>query len=266
VLLSANSLSLRYNESPVVQDFSLSVAPKTMIGLIGPNGGGKTTILRALAGLIEPAAGTVTVSGKQAYRMERRVRARCIGWVPQQEIAPWMLTVIEMVHLGRAPHRGWLLPYTADDKRVVELALTRTDLLSLKYRPVNKLSGGEFQRVLIARVLAQEPQVLLLDEPTANLDIHHQVEILELVRDLIEEKELSVVMAVHDLNLAARYCDQLILLHNGRQVSAGTPEHVLTSENLSMVFGVEAQLYRDPWGYWSVSVRKKSEKRSYINV
>jgi iron complex transport system ATP-binding protein len=261
MLLSANSLSLSYNGHNVVEGFNLSIAPKTIVGLIGPNGSGKTTILRALAGLMEPRAGTALVQGHHAARLNKQIRARKIGWVPQQESAAWPLTVSEVVRLGRAPHRGWLMPFTKDDLDIVECALARADLLELKHRPVNKLSGGEFQRVLIARVLAQEPEALLLDEPTASLDVHHQVQVLDLVRGLVNEKGLSVVMAIHDLNLAARYCDQLVLLHNGRQVSVGTPEEVLTAENLRAVFHVEAKLYRDPWGAWAVSMRQNNPLR-----
>lgn len=255
MLISANSLSLSYNGHNVVEGFNLSIPKQTIVGLVGPNGSGKTTILRALAGLIEPRAGTALVQGKHAFHLDKRLRARKIGWVPQQESAAWPLTVAEVVRLGRAPHRGWLMPFTTDDMKIVEHALARADLLELKHRPVNKLSGGEFQRVLIARVLAQEPEALLLDEPTASLDIHHQIQVLDLVRSLVSEKGLSVVMAIHDLNLAVRYCDQLVLLNRGRQVSAGTPEEVLTPQNLHTVFGVNAQLYRDPWGAWAVSVQ-----------
>ena len=140
------------------------------------------------------------VEGKNASTLDKRLRARKIGWVPQQESAAWPLTVVEVVRLGRAPHRGWLMPFTSEDMDIVECALARADLLTLKHRPVNKLSGGEFQRVLIARVLAQEPEALLLDEPTASLDIHHQIQVLDLVRSLVHEKGLSVVMAIHDLN------------------------------------------------------------------
>lgn len=255
MLLSAHSLTLSYNGHHVVQDFNLSIPERAIVGLVGPNGSGKTTILRALAGLIEPRAGMALIQGKPASRLDKRLRARKIGWVPQQESAAWPLTVAEVVRLGRAPHRGWLMPFTAEDMKIVECALARADLLDLKDRPVNKLSGGEFQRVLIARVLAQEPEALLLDEPTASLDVHHQIQVLDLVRGLVDEKGLSVVMALHDLNLAVRYCDQLVLLHNGRQVSAGAPEEVLTPDNLRAVFGVEARLYRDPWGAWAVSVQ-----------
>jgi iron complex transport system ATP-binding protein len=262
MLIAAKELTLSYNGHAVVQDFNLSIPRQTMVGLVGPNGSGKTTILRALAGLIEPVLGHAFVNGMQACQLDKRMRARQIGWVPQQEIAAWPLTVYEVVRLGRAPHRGWLMPYTNEDKNIIERALTRADLLTLKSRPVDKLSGGELQRVLIARVLAQEPEVLLLDEPTANLDIHHQVQVLDLVRDLVQEKSLSVVMAIHDLSLAARYCDQLVLLHKGREVSTGKPEEVLTPNNLREVFGVKARLYRDPWGAWAVSVSKNGQDGS----
>jgi len=259
MLLSANSLSLSYNGHPVVRDFNLSIPSGRIVGLIGPNGSGKTTILRALAGLIEPRTGTALLEGKQASRLDKRLRARLIGWVPQQENAVWPLTVYEVVRLGRAPHRGWLMPYTSEDNKIVECALARAGLSSLKNRPVNKLSGGEFQRVLIARVLAQDPEALLMDEPTASLDIHHQIQVLDLVRGLVREKGLTVVMAIHDLSLAVRYCDELVLLHDGRQVSVGAPEDVLTPHNLRKVFGVEARLYRDPWGAWALSVQNIEE-------
>ena len=260
MLLAASSLTLSYNGHAVVQDFHLSVPHKTVVGLVGPNGSGKTTILRALAGLIEPVSGHALLKGVQAARLDKRTRARQIGWVPQLETAAWPLTVYEVVRLGRAPHRGWLMPYTSVDREIVERALARADLLPLRDRPVDKLSGGEFQRVLIARVLAQEPEVLLLDEPTANLDIHHQVQVLDLIRDLVLEKSLSVVIAIHDLSLAARYCDLLVLLDKGHEVSSGTPEEVLTPGNLRAVFGVKARLFKDPWGAWAVSVQRNGSR------
>jgi iron complex transport system ATP-binding protein len=260
MLLSAKALSLTYNGHLVVDGFNLELQEKTIVGLIGPNGSGKTTVLRGLAGLLQPVTGSALINGKEAAHMDKQLRARLVGWVPQQESSAWPLTVQEVVQLGRAPHRGWFMPFTAGDKDMVEQSLDRADLLSLKHRPVTKLSGGEFQRVLIARVLAQEPQALLLDEPTTSLDIQHQIQVLDLVRSLVKEKGLSIVMAIHDLNLAARYCDHLILLHHGRQVSAGSPEKVLTPENFRSVFGVDARLYRDPWNEWAVTVRNEHKE------
>ncbi len=255
MLITASDLALTYNGHRVVDGFNLKLNERSVIGLVGPNGSGKTTVLRGLAGLLEPVSGNALIGGKQAARMDKQQRARMVGWVPQQESSAWPLTVQEVVRLGRAPHRGWFMPFTPADMEIVERSLARADLLDLKHRPVTKLSGGEFQRVLIARVLAQEPRVMILDEPTTSLDIQHQIQVLDLVRGLVQEQGLSIIMAIHDLNMAARYCDGLVLMHKGRQISSGLPEEVLTPENFRAVFGVDARLYRDPWNEWAVTVR-----------
>ncbi len=254
--LLAEDLILGYGQRPVLQGLNLSLDDGEVLGLLGPNGAGKTTLLRALAGLLAPRRGRVRLDGQDLSRLDRRARARLLGWVPQRESAAWSLTVREMVQLGRAPHRGWFLPFTAEDRRIVDESLARTGLTDLQSRPVNTLSGGEFQRVLLARALAQRPRVLLLDEPTASLDIHHQIDILDRVQQLAQAEGLAVAMAIHDLNLAARYCSRVVLLRGGQVWSSGPPQEVLTPENLHAVFGVRAQLYRDPWGQWAVSVRK----------
>ena len=256
--LQADNLSLGYNGHNIIEALSLSVPQNKIFGLIGPNGSGKTTLLRALAGLMKPRGGAVYLRGSSINQLDSQKRARMVGWVPQREALAWPLTVGETVQLGRAPHRGWFLPYTHQDSLVVSRALQQTELVSLQDRPIDKLSGGEFQRVLIARALAQEPDLLLLDEPTANLDVHHQIQVLDLVQGLVQQGDLTVVMAIHDLNLAARYCDRLVLLHEGELQGIGGPEEVLTPENLRKVFGIEAKLYRDPWGDWAVGVRASS--------
>jgi iron complex transport system ATP-binding protein len=264
-VLQASRLSLGYNEQTIVQDFNLTIPPKTILGLVGPNGSGKTTILRALAGLLLPQDGTVLIQGESISELDSRKRARRIAWVPQRESLAWPLSVKETVQLGRAPHRGWLLPYTEHDYNIIDWAINLTELNDLKDRPIDQLSGGEFQRVLIARALAQEPEILLLDEPTANLDVHHQIQLFDLTKRLVNKNELTVVVAIHDLNLAVRYCDQLILLNCGQQKGIGKPEKVLTEDNLQTVFGIEARLYQDPWGYWAISVRSgKSNGRKEI--
>lgn len=254
-VIQASQLNLGYNRKTIVKEFNLAITSKTIVGLVGPNGSGKTTILRALAGLLHPRAGVVLVQGESLAQLDSRKRARQIAWVPQRESLVWSLSIEEAVQLGRAPHRGWFLPYTKQDHRMVDWAIELTELDDLKDRPVDQLSGGEFQRVLIARALAQEPEILLLDEPTTNLDVHHQIQLLDLIKRLANKKELTVIMAIHDLNLAVRYCDQLILLHDGQQKGIGKPEKVLTKDNLQTVFGIEAKLYQDPWGYWAFSVR-----------
>jgi len=258
-VLQASQLSLGYNGLTIVQDFHMKAHSGRIIGLVGPNGSGKTTILRALAGLLKPKKGEVYIQGLDMNKIDSRTRARKIAWVPQRETMTWSLSVEETIQLGRAPHRGWLLPYTAGDHDKVNWALDLTELNNLKERPINKLSGGEFQRVLIARALAQDPIVLLLDEPTANLDVHHQIQVLDLIKNLVVQNNLSVIIAIHDLNLAVRYCDQIHLLDHGQQIGKGKPQDVLTEENLRSVFGIKAKLYQDPWGYWALSVRSNND-------
>ncbi len=253
--IEADRLALGYNGRTVVGNLSLTAHTGEMLGLIGPNGSGKTTVLRALAGLLTPREGVVLVNKQDIQRLGAAVRAQTIGLVPQGESQVWPMSVEEVVSLGRAPHRGWFLPLSKNDKTAVEQALTHTGLSDLRQRSIKKLSGGERQRVMIARALAQEPKVLLLDEPTANLDVHHQLRVLEMVRHLAAERQLIGVLAIHDLALAARYCDHLLLLHQGRAYAAGPPDEVLTVENLRTVFGVEAELYRDPRGQWALSIQ-----------
>ena len=175
--------------------------------------------------------------------------------MPQGETNVWPLAVEEIVMLGRAPHRGWLMPMSRTDRKAVDRALARAGLSELRGRLINKLSGGERQRVMIARALAQEPSILLLDEPTANLDVRHQIQVLDLVRQLVDSGSLTAILAIHDLSLAARYCDRLVLLHEGCEYAVGSPEEVLTTENLRVVYGVDAELYRDPYGQWALSVQ-----------
>lgn len=259
--LLAHQLDLAYRERKVVRNFDLSIHAGTMHGLIGPNGSGKTTVLRALAGLLPPKSGEICVNAEKLRQIPKQRRARIMGWVPQRESLAWSLTVEEVVALGRAPHRGWLLPYAKHDREIIRQALESAELGDFAKRPVDELSGGEFQRVLIARALAQEPKILLLDEPTANLDIHHQIQVLDLVKTLVEKEKLTAIIAIHDLGLAARYCDQLTLLDGGEIRCVGTPEQVLSPENLAAVFGVDAHLYRDPLGHWALSVRNGMGKK-----
>jgi iron complex transport system ATP-binding protein len=260
-LIEAQQLALGYNGYTVIDHLDLTARPGELVGLVGPNGAGKTTVLRALAGLLEPRGGSVLVDDQSIGGLSSAARARCIGLIPQGETYVWPLKVEELVLLGRAPHRGWLLPMSCHDHAVVEQALEMTQLVELRRRPIDRLSGGERQRVMIARALAQEPQVLLLDEPTANLDVHHQLRLLDLVRRLVDARKLTAVVAIHDLSLAARYCDRLMLLHQKHSYAVGKPEEVLTPDNLRVVFGIDAELYRDPRGEWALSVQADGEDR-----
>jgi iron complex transport system ATP-binding protein len=256
--LETRGLSCAYavnGRRAVLQAVDFALHSGELVGLIGPNGAGKTTLLRALSRLLRPLQGQVLLQKADIWQLSPRQVARQIGRVPQTANPAWPYTVEHVVGMGRYPHRSWLSPFNGRDAAIVEQALARLQLETLRHRPLNTLSGGEQQRALIARALVQEPGVLLLDEPIANLDIHHQYQVLALVKDLVKRSGLAVLMAIHDLELAARYCDRLVLLNQGRVWAAGPPAEVLQDEHLRTVFGVETQLYRDPLGHWALSVQ-----------
>jgi len=256
--LQAKALACTYangRSKTVLKDVNLSLHRGELVGLIGPNGSGKTTLLRALARLLPAQTGHVILDGQNIWQLPARQVAQKIGHVPQSATTAWPYSVEHVVRMGRFPHRSWLAPFNQRDSAAVENALTHLNLQPLRHRALNTLSGGEQQRVLIARALAQDPTVMLLDEPIANLDINHQHHALLMVRELVQNCRLAALMAIHDLGLAARYCDRLILLDRQQIVAEGRPQEVLRDENLRSAFGVEAQLYRDPLGQWALSVR-----------
>jgi ABC-type cobalamin/Fe3+-siderophores transport system ATPase subunit len=232
--------------APVLYELTLSVAAGEVVALIGPNGAGKSTALRVAAGILHPTSGNACLDGEDLATLAPRERARRIAVVPQEAPIPTGLFVREMVALGRTPYARTLLGPTAQDRQAVDWALEAAGVESLSKRLIDELSGGERQRVILARALAQQPRLLLLDEPTANLDLHHQVAMLELVRGLSRERGLAVLAAVHDLQLAALYCDRVALLHDGRIVSEGTPEAVLTPPLLEQAFSQRVVLSAHP--------------------
>ncbi|KUN89192.1 ABC transporter ATP-binding protein [Streptomyces griseoruber] len=238
--LRADRVSRSADGTLILDGVSLAPRPGTVTGLLGPNGSGKSTLLRLLAGVLAPASGTVTLDGRPLERVGRRAVARRVAVVEQQADTQVALTVLDVVRLGRVPHRRAWAPASAGDEEAVRSALARTGLADKAARPWQTLSGGERQRVQIARALAQQPRELLLDEPTNHLDIQHQLALL----DLITELRLTSVVALHDLNLAAMYCDRLLVLRRGRVVAGGTPEEVLTEELIAEVYGVRAAVTR----------------------
>jgi iron complex transport system ATP-binding protein len=244
--LEARNLRFSYNGNPVLKAISLRAEPGQVLAIIGPNGAGKTTLLKLMAGLLRPQSGQAFIDGQAARKMPARARARAVGVVPQLENQAWPLTVWQLVALGRAPHRGWMLPLTAEDRTVVERAMVRTGLADLCDRPISTLSGGERQLVLIARALAQQPAALLLDEPTVHLDLRHQAALLGLVQALAHQDGLTVVMAMHDVNQAALYADRMALLGAGELRAVGTPCEVLEAELLSQVYGGPLIVSRHP--------------------
>jgi len=246
IKLELQSVGIAYGRNVVVKDLTFQVMPGEMVGLIGPNGSGKSTIIKAISRVISPYSGKILLDGKNISEIPRQDLARLLGVVPQMSILPSAFTAFEIVLMGRNPHLGLLQYEGARDMAITWRAMEMTATHSLAERRVGELSGGEIQRIVIARVLAQEPKSILLDEPTANLDISHQVEILDLIKNLCLENDLTVVVALHDLNLASQYCDRLILINNGRIHSQGIPGEVITARNIEDVYGAEGCVYAHP--------------------
>ena len=245
-MLTAISLDVAYGDKSVLHEINLSLARGELLGVIGPNGSGKTTLIRCLSGVLKPTIGSVTLEGKNLQVFSDQERARRIAVVPQSAQLPPAFTVLESVALGRTPHLSWLGRLGARDLEIVQHAMQSCEVAQFSDRRITELSGGEQQRVLLARALAQDCPVLLLDEPTAHLDLHHQVALLNLVRRMAREQNLAVLVAIHDLNLASLYADRLILLIDGRVRASGSPSEVLTTETLQNAYQIPLQVHANP--------------------
>ncbi|MEZ0074884.1 ABC transporter ATP-binding protein [Planotetraspora sp. GP83] len=244
--LQAVDVRLGYGDRVIVDGLHLGVEAGTVTTIIGPNGCGKSTLLRALGRLLRPAGGHVLLDGRRIDKLPTREVAKLLGVLPQAPTAPEGLTVGDLVARGRHPHQTWYRQWSTEDEAAVAEALEWTGLLDLADRPLDELSGGQRQRAWISMALAQGTGLLLLDEPTTFLDLAHQVEVLELVRHLHREAGKTVVMVLHDLNLAARYADRLVAMRDGRVVAAGPPDEVLTEERVLEVFGLQSRVIPDP--------------------
>lgn len=244
--LQLKSIDFSYFDGLVLHDIHLSVKPGEMVGLLGPNGSGKTTLIKLASGILKPLRGEVRLGEDSLQNLSRRVIARSVAVVPQQFHLPFAFTAGEVVMLGRTPFLRALANETEADRRAVAGSLAEVDIGELAERRFDELSGGERQKVILAMALAQQPRLLLLDEPTVHLDIAHQMEMLELVRGLNNGRGLTVVAAMHDLNLASLYFDRLVLLKKGRVWADGTPEQVLTEEGISEVFAASVKVERHP--------------------
>jgi iron complex transport system ATP-binding protein len=244
--LSAESLRLAYGDRTVVDGLDMQVPAGRITAIVGANGCGKSTLLRALARLIPPRSGQVVLDGKALHTRPTKEVARTLGLLPQAPVAPEGIVVADLVGRGRHPHQKMLARFTAHDYEVVAQSLAATGISEFADRPVDELSGGQRQRVWIAMALAQQTDILLLDEPTTFLDLAHQVEVLDLLTDLNRDRGTTIVMVLHDLNLAARYADHLFAMCGGAIVASGEPSSVVTSDLIREVFDMDALVVPDP--------------------
>lgn len=245
-MINLRSISFRYRQDWVLKELSLRIERGEFIGVIGPNGSGKSTFLKILCRLLSPQEGEIFLDTVSLKEMSQREIAKKIALVPQEAYSLFPFRVIEIVLMGRSPYLGHLMFEGAEDLEIAKRAMDWTGVLSIGERYVDELSGGERKRVFIARALAQEPEIILLDEPTANLDIHHQVDFLNLILSLNQERGLTIVMASHDLNIASEYCDRLILLREGRIYKMGSPREVITRETIEEVYGCRVWVDQNP--------------------
>ena len=243
--LVIENISFSYGARPVIRDVSFSVQGGEILGIIGPNGSGKSTLLKLISRVLVPAQGRVLIDGEDTSRWSPRSLARTLAVVPQETRILFDFTAEEIVEMGRSPYLGRFQVMTPRERSIVKTAMESTNTLEFAQRSVMELSGGERQRVIIARALAQEPQVLLLDEPTAALDINHEVEIFELVRNSTIKEQLVTIAVMHDLNLAAQYCDNLLLLSEGTVTAYGPAEAVLAADNIASVYGLDVIIYKN---------------------
>lgn len=245
-LIKLSEIGFRYNQQWVLKNISLEVKRGEFLGILGPNGSGKTTLLKIIDGILKPEEGEVQIDGIPESRIKRNHLAKTIAVVAQDIQMTFPFTVLEIVLMGRSPHLGkWQFEGETDFK-IARDAMKLTDTQSLSERSMFSLSGGERQRVMIARALAQEPQILLLDESTAFLDIKHQIDFFDLIKSLNERTHLTVVAVTHDINLAARYCDRLILMRNGEIHCLGSPDEVIQEKNIKEVYDTDVSVDQSP--------------------
>ena len=264
-MLEAEKLVFSASGRNIIEDLSLQVPAGDVLAIIGPNGAGKSTLLKMLTGQLTPSSGAVRLQGEAVHSLAPSAMAKVLAYVPQGPQAPPDILVRELVSYGRHPHRAWYMGSRAEDEEAVERALERTGLVDLAKRPVGLLSGGERQRAWLALALAQQPQVLLLDEPTTFLDVCHQFELLDLLRRLNEEDNLTVVLVLHEINHALRYAKRVAVVKDGRLAALGYPWDVVTPELLRQVFRVQGEVVADSDGRAALLMQgldRKSEQES----
>jgi iron complex transport system ATP-binding protein len=245
-VLSLSHVTAAYGSTIVLRDVSVQLHAGELLAIVGPNGAGKSTLLKSAAGLLEPSAGNIELLGRRLTSYARRELARVVAIVPQENQVAFRFTVLEVVLMGRAPHLGSFRLETGRDLAAAQAAMERFELMELSQRPINELSGGERKRVFLARAVAQQARVMLLDEPTAFLDLRHAADILVQFRRLCAQSAVGVAATMHDLNAAASYANRILLLDRGSIVACGSPDEVLTVRNLEQVYGVKVHIDRNP--------------------
>jgi iron complex transport system ATP-binding protein len=238
--LKVKDVEFSYGSVHVLKDVSIELAASEMLGVVGPNGAGKSTLLRCIDRILSPQKGCILLDERDIKKMSRMELAKKMGYIPQSASQVFPATVFDTVLMGRRPHLGWRS--SEEDTEMVLETLQMLNIEDLAMRDINELSGGQQQKVFIARALTQEPDVLLLDEPTSNLDIRHQLEVMDIIKNIVREKQISAIMAIHDLNLAARYTDRIIMMNGGTIFAAGEPFSVLTTKNIKQAYGVEVEV------------------------
>ena len=247
-MLRIEDLSLSYGDKPVVQNLNLRVKKGQVVSIIGPNASGKSSILKSIAGIIKPVSGKIFIEEKDISKMDSKKLAQKVSILLQQNKNPDDMSIEELVYFGRYPHKKWFEGFEASDQKIIEEAMKLTNTFALRDKTLETLSGGERQRAWIAMALAQEPDILLFDEPTTYLDLAHQIEFLELVNRLNRETGVTVVLVLHDLNQAARYGNYLFAMKEGKIFAQGCPEEVLNPQNILNIYNIEAKIF-NPAGY-----------------
>lgn len=264
IKLQVKDLAFSYDSLVILDNVYIEAAPSKVLSIVGPNGSGKSTLLRCIDGILKPLRGNILLDRREITEMSRMEIAQKLGYVQQTYSRGFPTTVVDTVLIGRRPHMSW---HTGEeDEEIVWEILKLLDIEELGMKFFSELSGGQQQKVLIARALAQEADILLLDEPTSNLDIRRQLEVMDIIKDLVKKEEITAIVAIHDLNLASRYSDRIIMMKRGKIVSAGDPVSVLTAENIASVYGVEAAVRTQSEAPYVVPLRpiKIAKRRSHL--
>ncbi len=251
--LKVKDVEFSYASVHVLKNVCIELAASEMLGVVGPNGAGKSTLIRCIDRILQPRKGSILLDGRDIKDMRLMELAKKMGYIPQSTSQVFPATVFDTVLMGRRPHIGWRSSEKDTEKVLKTLQMLNIEELAM--RDINELSGGQQQKVFIARALTQEPDVLLLDEPTSNLDIKHQLEVMEIIKSIVREKEISAIMAIHDLNLASRYADRIVMMNSGKVFAAGNPVSVLTPDNIKWVYGVEAEVNNNNGRPYIVPIR-----------